>query len=623
VAQEPEPLPDQVLTTRIAEAYWCDPAAGYSFKPAKLSIARRPREHLSWLDELFHGGVAIPQRHDGRARSFVISGPPGSGKSTLALEMVYRWAMNHGLRTTYLLTEAHAEWVRKNVRSFGWPGSDEIFQLLNDGVRPPHGTRGSVVITDGIQNLRGYLGSGTLRSVLDFFGVTPVSAGADPIRTEDVVPDVLVVDSLNTVDQPTRTAVYAKLGHLISSGVRLVLMIGDSSLQGPLTEPWEFAADVVLKLDGYYNRAGYLVRSIEILKARYQSHVWGRHQLKLYEMPKSDSAQDERLKLRQHPYISQGGVFIYPSIHYVLSRYKTMSPVTQDDSAYLPAARPELTRLLGGKGFPKGRCTALVGGRGTHKSHLGYLQVLHGVMQKPKEGEVRHKALIVSLRDDEGTTRGTLSKILADLGSERDAGEVEVDRLVERGDLEITYYPPGFITPEEFFHRLILSINRLKAGDPSIHVSVLFNSLDQLRSRFPLCAEHAIFVPGIIHMLTAESITSYFVAASTDEDGGDHGLLSMAELILETERIAMAKDQYLALLRRAVPQDESVWKAIDEYLGERVSVVTLSVERFAGGDPAGAQGVLELLQGELARLVGRDGMLFMPMSQRAGEAASV
>jgi hypothetical protein len=63
------------------------------------------------------------------------------------------------------------------------------------------------------------------------------------------------------------------------------------------------------------------------------------------------------------------------------------------------------------------------------------------------------------------------------------------------------------------------------------------------------------------------------------------------------------------------------WNGINEYLGEHVSVVTLSVERFAGGDPAGAQGVLELLQGGLARLVGRRGMLFIPLSQRTGEPA--
>ena len=44
---------------------------------------------------------------------------------------------------------------------------------------------------------------------------------------------------------------------------------------------------------------------------------------------------------------------------------------------------------------------------------------------------------------------------------------------------------PGYITPEEFFHRLMLSA---AAKGDNAHVTLLFNSLDQLSSRFPLCA---------------------------------------------------------------------------------------------------------------------------------------
>src|ERR1022692_2676047 len=67
----------------------------------------------------------------------------------------------------------------------------------------------------------------------------------------------------------------------------------------------------------------------------------------------------DRLNLRRHPYVSHGGVFVFPSIHYVLSRYKTMSPSTQTTSEmsrtkdYLPSPLDPLTDLLD-KGFPKG-----------------------------------------------------------------------------------------------------------------------------------------------------------------------------------------------------------------------------------------------------------------------------
>src|SRR5690349_9526864 len=83
------------LKTRISEVFWCDPAAGYAFKEAKLTIARdKGKAHVSWLDELFEGGIVLPTSEKQQALSIVVTGPPGSGKSTLALEMAYRWAAN-------------------------------------------------------------------------------------------------------------------------------------------------------------------------------------------------------------------------------------------------------------------------------------------------------------------------------------------------------------------------------------------------------------------------------------------------------------------------------------------------------------------------------------------------
>ena len=253
--------------------------------------------------------------------------------------------------------------------------------------------------------------------------------------------------------------------------------------------------------------------------------------------------------------------FIFPSIHYVLSRYKNRSPSTSPDP--VPSPLQSLTDMLGG-GLPRGRCVGLVGGRGTHKSHLGYMQVLSSLLgitldsRQRIESNYDERALIVSLRDDEGMTRQTMAKIVkAQLPGSVDA----LAKLEADGRLEVTYYPPGFITPEEFFHRLLLSINRLKSGSERAHVTVLFNSLDQLSSRFPLCAEQDIFIPGIIQMLSAEGATSIFVAAheanvgstrgrdpgksGANSDPEYYGLLSMAELIISLERKSFARLDYL------------------------------------------------------------------------------
>ena len=85
-----------------------------------------------------------------------------------------------------------------------------------------------------------------------------------------------------------------------------------------------YACDIVIRLD-YTSVRDYYLRTIEIVKARYQGHVLGKHQVKIYERPtlpsESDPHRDAKLR-RYHPYRQEGGIFIYPSIHYYLSNYK-------------------------------------------------------------------------------------------------------------------------------------------------------------------------------------------------------------------------------------------------------------------------------------------------------------
>jgi hypothetical protein len=184
--------------------------------------------------------------------------------------------------------------------------------------------------------------------------------------------------------------------------------------------------------------------------------------------------------------------------------------------------------------------------------------------------------------------------------------------------LEISYYPPGFITPEEFFHRLLLSINRLKEHGKNAPITVLFNSLDQLSSRFPLCAEQKIFVPGLIQMFSAEDITSIFVAAHEGQPNPAeyYGLLSMAELILSLERKPVRRSEWLESISRCLgsPQER-----IEAVLPEQFHSVCLEVVRFAGGQPAGATGVLELVKDATPfhALCKRSGLFFIPYSENS------
>ena len=167
--------------------------------------------------------------------------------------------------------------------------------------------------------------------------------------------------------------------------------------------------------------------------------------------------------------------------------------------------------------------------------------------------------------------------------------EQRLNLVIDQDLLEIAYYPPGYITPEEFCHRLLLSIHRLKPADE--HVTLLFNSLDQLSYRFPLCAKESIFIPGIISMLTAERISSFFVSVEESDPAKSYGLDTMAELILVFTRENLSWEKYTRSVTNAIGRklspptmETSEWK-----------VVKVSVGRYAGGQAAGAEGYLELL----------------------------
>jgi KaiC/GvpD/RAD55 family RecA-like ATPase len=452
--------------------------------------------------------------------------------------------------------------------------------------------------------------------------------------------EVLIIDSLNTViPYAERSNIFATFNRWASSGSRILLMILDSSPTNGSTDVWEFASDIVIRLNRKYDVSGYtgyMVRSIEIEKARYQKHVWGRHQLKIHEGSNfvehcAEGDVDEQVasdRMRAHPYRRQGGIFIFPSIHYVLSLYKRKAPTTS--KRWIPSCVPNLSQLLG-EGYPSGRCTALIGLRGGHKSHLGYTEILSRILPE-KDGrrvaDPDQRALVVSLRDDEGFTKGTMVKILKRSG----VGDAEriLDDLQKQGLLEITYYPPGYITPEEFFHRLLVSIKRLKTPEGSKtkaepHVSLLFNSLEQLSSRFPLCAKEPIFVPGIIHMLSAEDVSSFFVTAVEGQAKETYGLETMAELILEFDRRTCSADEFMEHVKQAYPGLPDKLKSVRKSLHSDRQVIVLKVGRYAGGQAAGAEGILELVgKGHpLEKLDEKRDLIFMPSGEVRRKASGI
>jgi KaiC/GvpD/RAD55 family RecA-like ATPase len=449
-------------------------------------------------------------------------------------------------------------------------------------------------------------------------------------RVRDESPDILVIDSLNSVERSEKGKLFNKYMQLITYGPKIFITVLESDDKRSGSDFWEYVSDIVIRVDRKFDYE-YMIRTIEIEKARYQSHVWGQHQLK-FVTPSEPSTTVE--KRRAHPYRSQGGIFIYPSIHYFLSSYKRLTPIVENIK-YSTSIEALDEKTNGG--FPKHRCTGFIGMRGGHKSHLGYRSILNQILnsedskaKNEEDSKANNEcALIISLRDDEGMARTTISGILENELKHINKKNEKIEHLEEDDRLEILYFPPGYITPEEFYHRMFMSIQRLKYGKRNEgierNVTVLFNSLDQLRSRFPLCAKEQIFIPGIIETLSAENISSIFIAVEElGQPDEQFGLRSMADALISFKHEPMHRIDYLGHLHDHLNLEKETIDSAEKYIPSTLKPVTIRIVRFAGGHAAGDAGILELITQDNRKknLYPGLGLQFIPFSPKSKRSIS-
>ena len=653
------------IKSGVSQAYWCDTRNTLArFEEATLLFDSPERQPLSWFDKMFEGGILLPRGDSEIVNpiTMLVSGPPGCGKTTLISELCYRLAVNaqgnpRPLSTLYISTDSETDRLIDNTVDLGWSRAKEFFIPFDlKDKRPKLGADQkaliavwgrekflkkveekdllSSIIDNAVTSLDSWVTKmhpndflNRLKYKFKSSSIESATAGKDGKKDDQqYIPDILVVDSLNILDPENQTRFFQSFVKACKA-TRLVIFMLNTGAENQEHKLWEYFSDNVVQLDHYYTH-DYYVRTIEVVKARYQSHKWGKHQLKIYPNPSVLELPDEKdrtavhnyntIMRRAHPYRTTGGVFIFPSIHSYLSVYKrkTLSEEPSRDETY-PKKLNQVFQI------PKGRCTAFIGERGGHKSHLGYLHLLNRLINHPHES-----CLVISLRDDEATAKKTLQSICEQEFKYTQEG---LDRFEEDGHLEVLYFPPGYITPEEFFHRVFISVHRLqRQGSP---LTVLFNSLDQISARFPLCAKQEIFIPGIIQTLTGEGATSICVAV--DEPGQpvqQYGLLPMADLIVSfSMRRFKAQDYYSHVgigWQMEFKEDHDLrdkFMVLQEAASKNTEInheaVVLQVVRFSGGERAGKRGMLELIKkDDLPRFpYPKAGLHFTPLSEELNQ----
>jgi KaiC/GvpD/RAD55 family RecA-like ATPase len=661
------------IRSGISQAHWCD-SSGTSTKyvPAELPFDTLDPQALSWFDKLLKGGLSLPtgEGNDLRPVTMLVSGPPGCGKTTLITELCYRLALNEqennneplntrALSTLYMSTDAETARMVDNAVDLGWSKArqylvpfdpDDKKSILDRTLRSLVAVWGrekflpameqqellASIVESAVTSLDRWLAKAdlpkTFRRFKYQFAARPVEQTGE--GSERYIPDILVVDSLNILDPDSQVAFFQSFVKACKAKM-LVVFILNTGVETQQHKLWEYFSDIVIQLDHEYVH-DYYVRTIEVVKARYQSHWWGKHQLKIYPAPTGRKQGEGALMYnarmrRAHPYMTEGGVFVFPSIHSYLSVDKKRGASTEWGPDARARARDDTypRKLNDVFQLPRGRCTAFIGERGGHKSHLGYLHLAHQLAKQTNE-----KCLIVSLREDEASTRDTLRGIAR---QEFGTDEKQFDQWEADGKLEVLYFPPGYITPEEFFHRVFISMHRLKRNRDE-RLTVLFNSLDQISARFPLCAKQEIFIPGIIQTLSGEGVTTICVAV--DEPGQpveQYGLLPMADLIVSFSRRRFGTADYFDHIRagwRAELENDPKLRSKLARLTEEEAetpnpyreAVVLRVVRFSGGERAGRRGMLELVRDttELDRFpYPTDGLQFTPLSEYVPEGDPV
>lgn len=554
------------LKTYMSPVIYRTPALDGEREPkALLPVCDRDKK-LYWLDEMLNGGLAIPERVWNRKdRSFLLllAGPPGTGKSTFALELCLNLAKHEQAdgrtwESLYISAESPTQRIIENAKSFGWDDS-LLAEFSQEDLTNSQSAGASNCVVYGSdvadKGLNNYTRPG------EFFESIVADWGILSFRESPLCgPDVLVIDSLNILgsrwggEEKTLMSIFDDMMEKIGSGnarPRLLIVILDGYSGQEPTNSWEFLADAAFRFDGQVGPEDYYQRSFQIMKVKTQSHAWGCHTFKIYQGKEKQEATFARSE--ESPYLEEGATFIFPSLHWHLSRsIRKDLPSKRSSNEFNPTPISELNRILATEsklqGFPAMHTTGLVGEQGAMKSHLAYhFMLAHalGTVHSSQASEEEAKnVLLISLRDDLEAARHTLSEIIDQqelAGRNGATGNDAVQNLLNADRLEILYNWPGNITPAEFFHRIFVALARPRTNTPlrngqeqgKVDIVVL-NGLDHLEAKFPLCAREKLFVPALVSLFRCYKVCSVVISAEDHTSEREvSSIRPLADTILE------------------------------------------------------------------------------------------
>ncbi len=324
-----------------------------------------------------------------RGRVYVIEGSPGTGKTTIASQFLLDGAAK-GEKGLYItLSETEAE-LRESASSHGWefPEGIEIFEVV-----PPE----SLLDADQQQSL---LYSSDLE-----LGETTKRIFEAVERSQ---PRRIVLDSLSEIRLLAQSSLRYRrqilaLKHYFSRHDATVVMLDDLTTD-TLDKTVHSVAHGVVRLEELSPEYGAERRRLRVIKYRGQSFRGGYHDFT----------------------IDTGGVRVFPRL--VSAEHRTTFERT-----VLNSMSEELDALLGG-GLARGSSTLVIGPAGTGKSLL----TLSFAVAAVERGE--RAALFIF--DEE---IGLLADRAKGLG-------MDLDQMIERGDLLIEQVDAAELPPGEFAH---------------------------------------------------------------------------------------------------------------------------------------------------------------------------